>query len=66
MFLIFDNTREVIRAEKVLKAAQIKAIVKPLPRELSAECGMCLYVDSAREEVQAALEVHHIEYRVGV
>lgn len=65
MFLIFNNTREVIRAEKFLRAAEIRVSVKPLPRELSADCGMCLHTEEALEKVDAVLVSAEIQYKVG-
>lgn len=36
----FDNTHHALRFEKTLKENQIKLTVMPVPREVSASCGL--------------------------
>ncbi len=41
-FLLFENTRAVIKAESQMKEAKICYRIMPVPREISSQCGMCL------------------------
>ena len=43
--LLFQSTRQVIRGEKLLLAGQVHAVVIPVPRSISPECGMALEVE---------------------
>lgn len=36
----FDNTHHALRFEKILKENEIKLTVMPVPREISASCGL--------------------------
>lgn len=36
----FDSTHQALRFEKTLKENNIKLIVMPVPREISASCGL--------------------------
>lgn len=36
----FDNTHNALRFEKILKENEIKLVVMPVPREVSASCGL--------------------------
>ena len=47
MILLFENVHRVMRAEAALKRAGIPYEILPTPKELSAECGMCLEVAAA-------------------
>ncbi|OGO76608.1 MAG: hypothetical protein A2Y23_05425 [Clostridiales bacterium GWB2_37_7] len=41
----FDNTHHALRFEKTLKENQIKLTVMPVPREVSASCGLSVKFD---------------------
>jgi hypothetical protein len=43
----FDNTHHALRFEKTLKENEIKLTIMPVPRELSASCGLAVkfYLD---------------------
>ncbi len=43
---LFRNTREVLKAEKWCVENRIIHKIMPVPRHISSECGMCLFVDS--------------------
>lgn len=43
--LLFPNVRMVIKAEKFLLHLDMKAMVRPVPTNITAECGMCLEVN---------------------
>lgn len=53
------STSYAIRAEKVLRRAGLRSKLVPVPRHLSSNCGVCLYVkhgdkDAAAEALRAA------------
>ena len=47
MILLFENVHRVMQAEGFLKRASVPCELIPTPKELSAECGMCLRVAAA-------------------
>lgn len=49
--LLFQNIRKVILAEGVLASSGIAVTVRPVPTNISSECGMCLEVN-ANEKCQ--------------
>jgi len=61
MILLFESVHRVIQAEALLKRAAIPCALLPTPKELSAECGMCIEVDAvdiaAARAALGALEV---------
>ncbi|HIE29817.1 TPA: DUF3343 domain-containing protein [Candidatus Poribacteria bacterium] len=40
--VLFHSTQAAIKAEKILKEAEIKIKLIPVPRHLSSDCGICL------------------------
>lgn len=42
--LTFSSSHHALKAEKVCKDAGISVSLIPLPREISADCGVCLIV----------------------
>jgi hypothetical protein len=52
----FETTQSAIRAEKALKGAGYFVKLIPTPRELSADCGVCIrFAWAQRAEVERAL-----------
>ena len=47
LILLFDSVHHVLRAEKLLLQAGFNVRTKPVPRQLSSDCGICLYVEKA-------------------
>ncbi|MCK9460755.1 MAG: DUF3343 domain-containing protein [Proteobacteria bacterium] len=47
MILLFESVHRVIQAEASLTRAGVPCALLPTPKELSAECGMCVEVDAA-------------------
>jgi hypothetical protein len=47
------STSYAIRAEKVLHRAGLGSKLAPVPRHLSSNCGVCLYVDHGDKEAAA-------------
>lgn len=53
---IFHSIHRVMKAEKVLKGAQLEILLIPVPRQLSSDCGLAIrFPLRQRGEVEAAL-----------
>ncbi len=53
---IFHSVHRVMKAEKILKQNQLDILLIPVPRELSADCGLAIrFALSLRHEVVGAL-----------
>jgi hypothetical protein len=53
---LFLSVHHALRAEKLLKNADIPCKLIPVPRHLSSDCGVCLRFDpSLRPRVKSAL-----------
>ncbi len=53
---IFHSVHRVMKAEKILNGEQLDALLIPVPRQLSADCGMAIrYPFELHSEVQQAL-----------
>jgi hypothetical protein len=50
MLLLFQSTRAVIAAEKIIRAEYIECQIVPVPKTISSECGMGIRIDAAIEE----------------
>lgn len=62
---LFTSIREVMKADKACKAAQVEVKIMPVPHIYSTECGMCLYADDTLEEqVLSTLSQIYITPRV--
>jgi hypothetical protein len=60
--VLFYTTSSVMRAEKVLKKADINVKLIPTPRELSSDCGIALRFDwEQAESIEAILDEAHVE-----
>ena len=60
--ILFYTTSAAMRAEKVLKKAEISAKLIPTPRELSSDCGIAMRFDWAQEEnVRTSLDAAGVE-----
>jgi hypothetical protein len=54
--VLFLSVHHALRAEKLLKAADIPCKLIPVPRHLSSDCGVCLRFDSSlRSRIEAVL-----------
>lgn len=63
MLLTFKNTRSAIRAEKALQNTASGAKVIPVPRSISAECGMALEIDIENySKIESILNKLNIEF----
>jgi hypothetical protein len=55
--VLFESISHALRAEKLIKAAQINCKLIPVPRHLSSDCGVCLRFNTeAKEQVENILE----------
>lgn len=63
--LLFETTRNVIKAERLLKQQGLQPRVVPVPRSISSECGMALEVDS-EELLEAHQALAHAQIGVSV
>jgi hypothetical protein len=53
---LFLSVQHALRAEKLLKAADIPCKLIPVPRQLSSDCGVCLRFDpSLRSRIETTL-----------
>jgi len=53
--MTFDSTHQALRSEKLLKGAGIAADLIPIPRHLSAACGLALRLCSTEESLWLTL-----------
>lgn len=61
--VLFRNVQAAVRAEHVVQAEGIESKLIPIPRHLSAECGMALRIPAAEaERVQVLLERARVEH----
>ncbi|MDC7225326.1 MAG: DUF3343 domain-containing protein [Spirochaetales bacterium] len=53
--LVFESTRAVIKAEKLIRAAEIECRIIPVPRTVSPLCGMAVELDEGSLQKAAVL-----------
>jgi hypothetical protein len=53
--LSFDSIHHAIKAERLLRTANIAATAVPTPREISISCGQCLLFAAGDEEALLAI-----------
>jgi hypothetical protein len=54
--VLFESISHALRAEKLIKAAQITCKLIPVPRHLSSDCGVCLRFNTeVKEQVENIL-----------
>jgi hypothetical protein len=44
MIFLFKNVRTVIKVEKILVEEGLNVVIRPVPTNVSSECGMCVQV----------------------
>jgi len=53
---IFHSIHRVLKAEKILKSAQVDFLLIPVPRQLAADCGLALrFTAEVKAELLAVL-----------
>lgn len=64
VLITFNSTHHALAAEGLLLDASLKPDIQPVPRELSASCGLAIAVPlAAREQALQLLEQHAVAYR---
>jgi hypothetical protein len=62
---IFHSIHRVLKAEKILKQAEIDFLLIPVPRQLTSDCGLALRFSPAAKEsllgILAAAELSPVE-----
>jgi len=54
---LFPSVSYVLKAEKILKDREVDHKLIPVPRHISADCGVCLRIDvDSQERVEGMLE----------
>ncbi len=62
---LFETTRAVLKCERLCKVASIQCKVIPVPRDLSAGCGMAIVLSEVdAERVENMLRDEAIEVRL--
>ncbi len=65
ILLLFKSTRDVIKAEKALIAADLALKIVPVPKEISSECGMAIEIgDDVSDSAASILSSAGIEARL--
>jgi hypothetical protein len=60
--VLFHTTSAAMRAEKILKQANLAVKLIPTPREFSSDCGIALRFDwNAADQVKTLLENAHVD-----
>ena len=59
---IFNSIHRVLKAEKLLKEADVDFLLIPVPRQLSSDCGLALRISPEhRQAVFAVLKANDLE-----
>lgn len=63
LLVLFHSTSFAIMAETVSKRAGVNVKLRPIPRHLSSDCGVCLeFSPEDRERMEALLAQSCVEY----
>ena len=55
---LFDSVSFVMKAEKILREARIPYKIIPVPKSISADCGVCVrFLPEQKETIVAALRL---------
>ncbi|GAV25531.1 hypothetical protein ciss_14640 [Carboxydothermus islandicus] len=61
--ILFDNLYQVLCTKKLLENLGIKYEILPVPFELKADCGSCIFVKNLTiNELEVLLNSHNIIY----
>lgn len=61
---LFETTRAVLKCERLCKAAAIPCKIIPVPRDLSAGCGMAIELNEAdAEKVRVLMRNEAVDVR---
>lgn len=65
ILFLFENTRAVIKAEKLCRENGIHCKIIPVPREISSECGMALEINNEFSgKIKQILDKTELTYKV--
>jgi hypothetical protein len=63
--IVFQNIRQVIKADNALRANNILSRIIPVPEKISSECGMCIELDPVDElKIRSILDNEQLSYRL--
>jgi len=57
--VLFHNISHALKSEKLLKAAGLAIKLIPVPKELSADCGVCLLFPHEQQETVTHVLLHN-------
>lgn len=58
---IFHSIHKVLKAEKILKSAKVDFLLIPVPRQLTADCGLALrFSPEVKDELLAVLAAENL------
>ncbi len=60
--VVFESVSHALRAEKLIKAADISCKLIPVPRHLSSDCGVCLRFAIKDSEAVKNILIPHIDF----
>jgi len=62
---LFQNVSSVLKAEKKLKATDVKFKIIPVPKSISSDCGLCIrFLIQNNDKIRMLLnDIENIEYR---
>lgn len=64
ILITFDSTHHALAAESLLLDAELGPDIQPIPRQLSASCGLAIAIPlAAREQALQLLQQHAVAYR---
>lgn len=64
ILITFDSTHHALAAESILLEANLEPDIQPIPRDLSASCGLAIAIPiAAREQALRLLQQGAIAYR---
>ncbi|HQP04492.1 MAG TPA: DUF3343 domain-containing protein [Bacteroidales bacterium] len=58
-YILFRSTRDVIQAEKLAKSHLFVFTIVPVPKHISAECGLCISIDSTKASMLSDFLLDH-------
>jgi hypothetical protein len=64
MVILVDSTSHALRIEQILLNNEIICKMIPVPRHLSSDCGVCVWIDAEDwEQIKEVLEQKKAVYR---
>ncbi len=63
LIALFRSTNEAMKAESVLKEAHLPITLRPVPKHISSDCGVCVeFPPDVRENVVLVLKENKIQF----